>query len=85
MCSLLYDQKDCKVVLKREGWEIGQYNKMAKDNVNKFDFERVSMSRDYRGSSRKIKKKDSKKHSKKEKRKREEGGANGYVDQVSVM
>lgn len=66
LCSILYECKECKSALKREGWELSQFNRMVKESSNQFDFEqRVSISRDYLGSRRK---KRSKKMSKKSKK-----------------
>ncbi|XP_064385497.1 catenin delta-1-like isoform X2 [Halichondria panicea] len=66
LCSILYECKECKSALKKEGWEMSQFQKLVKESSSQFDFEqRVSISRDYQGSRRK---KRSKKVSKKSKR-----------------
>ena len=73
VCSILYEYKECRSSLKREGWEFAQYQKLVKDNTEEFDFERGvgSISRDYQGS-RRIKKK-SKKQSRKSRRDKDDG------------
>lgn len=72
VCFILYEYKDCKTVLKRDGWEVSQYQKMLKENAEQFDLMAGgggSMSRDSHGSKRrkKGKKLSSRKSKKKDK------------------
>ena len=85
VCARLYEYKDCKSVLKKDGWEMSQYQKLVKENSEQFDFSSglsgIS-SRDISGSRRKKrgKKQSSKKSKKKDKDKdRHDDGAEGGV------
>lgn len=88
VCSILYEYKDCKLVLKREGWDIAQYHRLVKENAGQFDFEQYSsMSRDYVGSRRKAKKsskkdKEGKKKKKKSKREKSKTSAGVKLEEV---
>ena len=54
MCSLLWEYKDCKLALKKIGWDLNHYIRISKDPDSRFEFETLgSMSRDYQGSRRK--------------------------------
>ena len=84
VCANLYVYKDCKSVLKKDGWEISQYQKLVRENTEQFDFSSGVggvLSRDVSGSRRKKKgKKQSSKKSKKDKdRDRHDTGAVGRV------
>lgn len=50
----MWEYKDCRSSLKKVGWDMAQFSRMAKDAEAHFDFSSVgSMSRDYQGSRRK--------------------------------
>ena len=68
VCSILYEYKDCKSVLKKDGWEVSQYQKLLRESSEQFEFGGGNLSN--RGSSRRKKggKKQSSRKSKKKDR-----------------
>lgn len=65
LCSVLYELKPTKSILKHAGWDIREYQRLATEGTQHFDFERNSFSNtEIRGSHRAPKSKE-----KKEKRK----------------
>lgn len=80
VCFSLYEYKDCKSVLKKDGWDVSQFHKMVKENSEQFDFGGgVMIRRDSRGSRRKKrgKKQSSKKSKKKDKDRYNDEGEGG--------
>ena len=67
VCSILYEYKDCKSVLKKDGWEVSQYQKLLRESSEQFEFGGGSLSN--RGSSRRKKKGGKKQSSRKSKKK----------------
>jgi len=49
---VLYDYKEGYSALKREGWDMSQYSRAAKDTGHSYEFEPRSISKDFRASTR---------------------------------
>ena len=49
---MLYDFKEGYSALKREGWDMSQYSRAAKETGHSFEFEPRSISKDFRASTR---------------------------------
>ena len=52
LCSMLYEYKEGYSALKREGWDMSQYSRVAKETGHSFEFEPRSISKDFRASTR---------------------------------
>ena len=70
VCSILYEYKGCKSVLKKDGWEVSQYQKLLRESSEQFEFGGVGSLSNREGSRRKKKggKKQSSRKSKKKDR-----------------
>ena len=67
LCSILYEHKITKALLKQEGWDIREYQRLAADNnATQFEFERAGFANnELRRSGRASERKSSKKGRKK--------------------
>ena len=66
--SILYEYKDCKSVLKKDGWELSQYQKLLRESSEQFEFGGYGSLLNREGSRRKKggKKQSSRKSKKKD-------------------
>lgn len=60
LCSLVYEDRDGRQILKKENWDLSLYNKMVKESGGHYDFEPRSTAKEFKvgrkGSRRKNKK-----------------------------
>lgn len=86
VCSILYEFRDCRAVLKQVGWEQAHFQRLARESEFSLDPELGSISQAYtspqRRSSRKASHKD--KSSRRSRAKRERNTASESTGQVRI-
>ncbi|KAL5479579.1 hypothetical protein EMCRGX_G023120 [Ephydatia muelleri] len=53
LCAVLYASKDCKTLLKREGWDLDQYTRMCKENAIELEYDTTEMGSEISRKSKK--------------------------------